>query len=63
MVSCLKINNDAVANKDQADIQMPINQTAQACIISQLTLEESPQVERFKCTLETAYFENMDETH
>ena len=48
VVSCLKINNHAVANEDEADIQMPINQTAQACIISQLTLEESPQVERSK---------------
>ena len=34
-----------VANKDRVNEQMPINQPAQASIISQLTLEESPQVD------------------
>ena len=35
-----------VASKDQVDEQiMPIKQTAQASIISQLTLEEIPQVD------------------
>ena len=42
----LKMNNHNVANEVQVDEQMPINQTVQACIVNQLMLEDSPQVER-----------------
>ena len=42
------MNNQNVDNEIQVDGQMSINQTAQACIISQLMLEESPQVGKLK---------------
>ena len=42
-LSLPNVDND-IGEEIHLNGQMPINQTAQACIISQLMLEESPQV-------------------